>query len=379
MRRKHLLDFFKFSFRERMSFISLCLVMVAILAMNFWMHYYDPPLPDGMIQWVDHNAGVDKPDLDSSGYSFAEFDPNTVKETELLAYGLSEKAVRNLLKFRQAGGRFRSPEDILKLYSWNETEKQLALPFVRIEVPEISTDANPGETYFEYTQTEPFVFDPNTCAIEDWQRLGLSKTASIAAVNYTKAGGEFRKPEDIRKIYGLDEDLADRLIPYAMPPSADWDSAKLEEGKTEESEQDNLSDPLPLVSTASIPINSCDAEALITCGIDKGMAWKVVNYRDKLGGFYSLAQLSDVWGINDTVVDMLTQCCYLNEIPILKIRINDAGFSELANHPYLSDRFARAIIQYRDSTGSLRNVDELARVYRMSPEFLKKLKHYLTL
>lgn len=362
-----------------MSFIGLCVIMASTLAVNFWMHYHDPPFPDGMIQWVDHNEVAALSGSDGSAYSFAEFDPNTVKETELLAYGLSERAVKNLLKFRQAGGRFRSSEDILKLYSWTEEEKQLALPFVRIEMPENSADARQGGIQVDHVQNELFSFNPNACSVDDWQRLGLSKAASTAAVNYTKAGGEFRKPEDIRRIFGLEDELADRLIPFVEIPSAYGVSHELQDHYAVVSEPVAESNPLPSIGTASIPINSCDADALTTCGIDRNMAWKVINYRDKLGGYYSLAQLSDVWGINDTIVNILEQCCYLNEIPIKMIRINDAGFSELANHPYLSDRFARAIIQYRDSTGSFRNIDELARVYRMSPEFLNKLKHYLTL
>ena len=104
-----------------------------------------------------------------------------------------------------------------------------------------------------------------------------------------------------------------------------------------------------------------------------------MNYRDKLGGFYSAQQFAEIKGLENAELLSLLQCVYVNAEGTRKLRINSAGFTELANHPYLSDKLARAIIHYRDSTGKFISVNEITRAYRVSPQYLEKLKYYLSL
>ncbi len=59
-----------------------------------------------------------------------------------------------------------------------------------------------------------FAFDPNTLDAAGWKKLGVrDKTISIIQ-NFVARGYLFRQADDLRKIYGLRKEDADRLIPY---------------------------------------------------------------------------------------------------------------------------------------------------------------------
>lgn len=49
------------------------------------------------------------------------FDPNMVDTIAMAQMGLDEKIVRNIQKYREAGGRFYKKEDLLKIYGMNDT------------------------------------------------------------------------------------------------------------------------------------------------------------------------------------------------------------------------------------------------------------------
>jgi len=59
-----------------------------------------------------------------------------------------------------------------------------------------------------------FIFDPNTCSYDDLLRLGLSARQARTLINYRSTGARFRRPDDLRRVYGIDSASAAKLIPY---------------------------------------------------------------------------------------------------------------------------------------------------------------------
>ena len=59
-----------------------------------------------------------------------------------------------------------------------------------------------------------FEFDPNTATQEELQQLGFRDRTAKSIVNYRSKGGQFRKKEDLKKIYTLAEEDYLRLEPY---------------------------------------------------------------------------------------------------------------------------------------------------------------------
>jgi competence protein ComEA len=370
--RKHLL----FTRRERLAFITLNLLLISSMIFHIWAHYFDPPQFYPPPRQVAHKAMLpeeQEPQQDFTSFSFTPFDPNTVTQNELLAFGISQKAADNLIKYRNAGGSLQEAEDIFKLYSWTEEEKQAALPYIAIAGKASAyKDHAVVPANAEVPQSVLFEFNPNTAKREDWISLGVPAYLADRIGRYLEAGGNFTSAEDVKKIYGFREADFERLQPYMQFPQREVSVKKEEEEKTNYHE-------LPTVATGAIPVNTTNAEALTACGLSSTAAWKVINYRDKLGGFYSAEQLTEIKGLEKEVLGQLLACVLIDTGSIKKLRINKADFTDLANHPYLSDKLARAIVQYRDSTGYYRSVDEITRAYRISPAYLKKLKNYLSL
>jgi hypothetical protein len=56
-----------------------------------------------------------------------------------------------------------------------------------------------------------FRFDPNTLSIEGWKKLGVKEKVIQTIRHYIDKGGKFRRAEDLKRIYGLMPEQADRF------------------------------------------------------------------------------------------------------------------------------------------------------------------------
>src|SRR6185503_6381802 len=153
---------------------------------------------------------------------------------------------------------------------------------------------------------ELFYFDPNTISSADWKRLGLRDKTIQTIEKYLSKGGHFYKTEDLQKVYGLHKDEYERLLPHV----------KIESKTLASSEQ--FVSPKPGNETqlsksytakyAAIDINTADTSALISLpGIGNKLASRIVNFRDKLGGFYSIEQVGETYGLPDSTFQKIKQ------------------------------------------------------------------------
>lgn len=115
-------------------------------------------------------------------------------------------------------------------------------------------------------------------------------------------------------------------------------------------------------------------------GLEYKLAYRIVNFRKKLGGFLVLEQLKDVYGITDDEVQLVKQKFVLKSIPdIQKININLASVSELSSLAYINDYLANNIVDERVLREGFKNLDELKYVSNFPEEQLEHIKLYLTL
>ena len=71
------------------------------------------------------------------------FDPNTADSTQFLRLGLQPWQVRNIYKYRAAGGIYRQPSDFARLYGLTVKQYREMRPFIRI-----SRDYLPAADYY---------------------------------------------------------------------------------------------------------------------------------------------------------------------------------------------------------------------------------------
>jgi DNA uptake protein ComE-like DNA-binding protein len=112
-------------------------------------------------------------------------------------------------------------------------------------------------------------------------------------------------------------------------------------------------------------------------GIGPVLSVRIIKYRDKLGGFYEVDQLREVYGLSDSVFSEIAPLLRLSGNNIKKIDINSASEEELRKHPYIQWKLARQLIKFREAHGSFEEVKDLEEIWGLDRDRLKKLIPYL--
>jgi DNA uptake protein ComE-like DNA-binding protein len=251
--------------------------------------------------------------------------------------------------------------------------------------------------------TALFYFDPNRNSAGDWHRLGLKDKLILTIEHYLQKGGYFRIPSDLKKLYGLRETDYDRLFPYiriGKPPNTRSESLEkfpafasgshrqprdFKSGFKRSSAAEDFIDRPSYHSFAysrkkpgDLDINLADSLAWCQFpGIGVRLASRIVHFREKLGGFYSVDQLSETFGLPDSIFQKIKPFLHIREKSLQKIDLNGAEQEALQMHPYIRWKLAREIIQYRIQHEGFKSVTELQQLAQMDPEKFKKLEPYL--
>lgn len=240
-----------------------------------------------------------------------------------------------------------------------KTEQQLA---VRSD----SGNSNLTLSSAKTAQTERFTFNPNTLDANGFARLGINPKTINTIFNYRNKGGKFYKPDDFRKIYGLSKQKADELIPFIQ-----LDNTSLHNFPKNNSPAS--------AKNKKIDINLANEKDWETLpGIGQVFSKRIVSFREKLGGFYSTAQLKEVYGLKEETFTAIESYLNINPNTIRTININTATEEELAAHPYINTDLAKNIISYRNKNKAIIQLKELLVMNVVKEELFVKLSPYLT-
>ena len=298
------------------------------------------------------------------------FDPNQASKEAFLQLGLSAQVVKNLINYRNKGGRFFKKEDLQKIYGLDTATYQRLAPFIRIESKapkQARQNSSPEDTskVVSKNTTRLQSFDPNVASQEKLASLGLSPKVVRTMINFRSKGGSFRKKEDLQKIFGLSPEKYQELLPYIVIPNQQIIASKSPNSFPTKS------------STLKIDINQASAEDWQQLnGIGPAYAKRIINWRNKLGGFSSTAQIGETFGFPDSVFQKIRP--QLTASPILqKMNINEIQTAELQKHPYLNYKQANALIKYRENHGPYQNLDDLRQLKGLSPTIIDQISPYI--
>lgn len=233
--------------------------------------------------------------------------------------------------------------------------------------------STPKNYYSKEPAGELFYFDPNTLSAAGWKKLGIRDKTITTIKNYLAKGGKFKQPEDISKIWGLHEDEVLRLLPYvAIPQETSFTY-------NEKKNTDSRIYDKPKYSTKPIDINIADTTAFIALpGIGSKLANRIINFRDKLGGFYKVEQVAETFALPDSTFQKIKDRLILSDPIVKKININTAAIDELKMHPYIRYNLANAIIQYRAQHGKFSATGDIKKIMMVTEEVYNKLVPYLS-
>jgi competence ComEA-like helix-hairpin-helix protein len=186
----------------------------------------------------------------------------------------------------------------------------------------IQTDPamNPTDTF------RLFPFNPNRMNDSLWQQLGVPSYLSQRIMKYVSKGGSFKVRKDLLKIYGMDTLLYERLQPWiTLPDSLPEKRYSPDGGKSKEN-----------IPSVLVDLNKCTMSQLMEVkGIGQYRASQILNYRNQLGGYYSLEQLLEVYGIDHEVLEMIRPQITI-QTPVFRSISLKNFYCKSIRHPYLS-------------------------------------------
>lgn len=223
-----------------------------------------------------------------------------------------------------------------------------------------------------YKEAELFRFDPNTLTAEGWQRLGLNDKTIRILINYRNKGGKFYQPEDLKRVWTLPEGFYQRVKGYITIASIERPTSYPVFTSTPFTHPERKIEP--------VDINKDDTAAFIALpGIGPVLAGRIINFRNKLGGFHSVEQVGETYGLPDSTFQKLKPYFLLSEPEVQKLNVNKATKEELNVHPYISWKLANAIVEYRNQHGNYHSLDDLKNILILDEATFYKIRFYLTL
>jgi DNA uptake protein ComE-like DNA-binding protein len=127
-----------------------------------------------------------------------------------------------------------------------------------------------------------------------------------------------------------------------------------------------------------LELNAADSSVLESLPlIGPVLAARTVKYRDLLGGFCTVEQLREVYGLSEETFLVVRDLVTADTALIRKLDINTATYGQLIRHPYLERADVLAILKYRELSGSLGSVGDISGNRLVDSARLNKLGPYL--
>lgn len=205
-----------------------------------------------------------------------------------------------------------------------------------------------------------FNFDPNTVSYKDLQLLGFSRK-QIAVINKYRAKVHFYTASDFAKIYVVNPQHFKHLEAFIIITDTTRSRPKTIKHK----------------NFITIEINKADSAELQSLPlIGSKRSQTILKYRRKLGGFYETAQLHEVYGLNDSIIQIILPHLQVDTSLLVKINVNTANFKDLQQHPYVGYQLAKQILEYRRIKGQITKLSDFLNDRILSDEQYRKIKHY---
>lgn len=248
-----------------------------------------------------------------------------------------------------------------------------ALQNTNAEIEEKKQHTWPGQhSDKRINQEQLFVFDPNILSAEEFRNLGLDYYVINNILKYREKGGRFKVAKDFSRIFGLKPDVYAMLEPYIKIASVKPGNISRENKYTIIEKEENTK------TLDIININTADSASLLKVrGIGPVFASRIIKYRNLLGGYYHIWQLTEVYGTDSDKINTWASQLLLEPGEVRKININEADEKLLASHPYIKMKLARVLINYRKQHGNYKDINDLKAIKILKPEDLSRLEPYL--
>lgn len=312
-------DFFTFNKRERNGvFILLSIIAALVLYLNISSNFiseepvdftkFDKEVKEfeaSIEEKTEYSNYSEKLSVREQRLNGAEkksekfdFNPNNLSEQNWKRLGLSEKQIKSIKKYESKGGKFKTKEDVKKMYCLSEEQYKTLEPFIQISSPaEIARTEEKSNSFFKEGKVEtaiatnvPKVERLNVVELNSADSASLTTIKGIGAfyakniIKHRNALGGFVFKEQLLEIWKFDQEKLSAIEKYI-----DIDESKIKK----------------------VNINTCEAADLKSPYIKWTVANAIVNYRKNHGKYKTVDEIKKT--------DLVDEETYRKIVPYLVI------------------------------------------------------------
>lgn len=216
-----------------------------------------------------------------------------------------------------------------------------------------------------YVESKDTIFPFNPNYISDFKAYQLD--ISIQAVNrirsFRATGNYINSLQVFRQVSKLSDSEIRRIRPYLKLPKSQFPAANYSKEKVVKKE-------LNTATTTDLQLVS---------GIGKVYAQRILELRNKLGGFLVKDQLADVWGLTPEIQQRIWVHFKLDSIPFIqKKNINELTLSQLSGLHYVNNALASKIVAVRTQKENLNSWEDLSVIHQLDSVKKARLSLYLS-
>ena len=219
-----------------------------------------------------------------------------------------------------------------------------------------------------------YLFNPNFITDYKGYKLGMSVKEIDRLLAFRKNNKFVNSAEEFQDITKVSDSLLHKIAPFFKFP--DWVNNKKESNKFKKYTNSAFPQKEKIVV---VDMNRATREDLIKIyGIGEAISLRILKQKEALGGFVSMEQMQDVWGLSSEVIENLNAHFKIITLPeFKKIDINNASLKELSQFYYFKYALAKEIVTYRSMKGDFNNIEDLTKIKGFPVDKAKIIDLYL--
>ncbi|MDO4727788.1 MAG: helix-hairpin-helix domain-containing protein [Bacteroidota bacterium] len=207
------------------------------------------------------------------------------------------------------------------------------------------------------TSTEIKPFNPNYITDFKGYQLGLQPQEIDRLLTFRAQGKFVNTIEEFQQITQVSDSVLDKISPYFKFPNF------INTNQNFQPKQHKPNHNKATI-TSKTDINHATQDDFIKIkGIGKVLSERIIKYKNLLGGFVSMQQLYEVYGLDENVIQEINNYFEIKDLNnIQKININTLSSKELAQFRYFNQKQAQEIVAYRSANGNIQGKDDLLKI-----------------
>lgn len=200
---------------------------------------------------------------------YFNFDPNNLPDADWKKLGLTDKQIHTIKNYEAKGGKFRTKEDVKKMYCISEKLYLSLEPY--IQIPHPSPLLKEREKVIAHESDSPIeINSADSAQLEGLNGIGAFYAKTI--IKYRNSLGGFVSKEQLMEVWKLDQEKFDKIKDQVTVDNS---------------------------AIKKININTCSASDLKHPYLKWNAVNAIVNYRDKHGKYKTVEEIKKTDLVDD--------------------------------------------------------------------------------